>query len=89
MKFVWTTGRHPQKRDVMWSPYSRCTYICDHGDLHEEQYGDARVGQVPVDERVEQQVDGEERELDDQHRGVPELGQLHIFDYLPYYIRYT
>lgn len=33
-----------------------------------------------MDERVEQQVHGEECELDDQHRGVPELGQLHIFD---------
>jgi len=31
-----------------------------------------------VDERTEQQVDGEERELDDQHRRVPELGQSHF-----------
>lgn len=46
--------------------------------LHEEQYGHARVGQVPVDERVEQQVDGEQRQLDDQHQRVPEAGQSHF-----------
>jgi len=33
-----------------------------------------------VDERVEQQVDGEQRQLDDQHQGVPEFGQSHSFD---------
>lgn len=36
-----------------------------------------------MDERVEQQVDGEQRQLDDQHQGVPELGQSHSFDKLP------
>lgn len=43
--------------------------------LHEQQHRYARVaGQVPVDERVEQQVDGEQPQLNDQHGRVPELG---------------
>lgn len=50
---------------------------------HEEQNRNARVGQVPMDERVEQQVDGEQRQLDDQHQGVPELGQSHSYDRPP------
>lgn len=48
-------------------PFAPGLPVYDDDDLHEEQNRDARVRQVPVDERVEQQVDGEQRELDDQH----------------------
>lgn len=42
-----------------------------------------------MDERVEQQVDGEKRQLDDQHQGVPELGQSHSFDRRPSSVQWT